>query len=238
MQDGMDFSIVVFIILAAFVGWRLYSVLGTRPDRDEPRTPSKKLKMPGMNPEQSDNVISLSDHSKELDQTVAEPAEKINRWKGIAESDTPLAAALDSLNNAERGFDAKAFIEGAKLAYEAIVLGFAAGDRQMLKSLLSRDVFESFVSAIAEREKRGETVETTFVSLDNATIQDVHLKGKIANISVEFVSKLITATKDKDGAVIEGSRDKVADVTDIWTFSREVGSKDPSWRLVATEAAE
>lgn len=238
MQDGMDFSIVVFIILAAFVGWRLYSVLGTRPDRDQPRTPSKKLKMPGMNPEQSDNVISLSDHSKEPDQTVAEPAEKINRWKGIAESDTPLAAALDSLNNAERGFDAKAFIEGAKLAYEAIVLGFAAGDRQMLKSLLSRDVFESFVSAIAEREKRGETVETTFVSLDNATIQDVHLKGKIANISVEFVSKLITATKDKDGAVIEGSRDKVADVTDIWTFSREVGSKDPSWRLVATEAAE
>ena len=238
MQDGMDFSIVVFIILAAFVGWRLYSVLGTRPDRDEPRTPSKKLKMPGMNPEQSDNVISLSDHSKEADQDISEPVEKINRWKGIAESDTPLAAALDSLNNAERGFDAKAFIEGAKLAYEAIVLGFAAGDRQMLKSLLSRDVFESFVSAIAEREKKGETVETTFVSLDNATIQDVHLKGKIANISVEFVSKLITATKDKDGAVIEGSRDKVADVTDIWTFSREVGSKDPSWRLVATEAAE
>ena len=238
MQDGMDFSIVVFIILAAFVGWRLYSVLGTRPDRDEPRTPSKKLKMPGMNPEQSDNVISLSDHSKEADQDISEPVEKINRWKGIAESDTPLAVALDSLNNAERGFDAKAFIEGAKLAYEAIVLGFAAGDRQMLKSLLSRDVFESFVSAIAEREKKGETVETTFVSLDNATIQDVHLKGKIANISVEFVSKLITATKDKDGAVIEGSRDKVADVTDIWTFSREVGSKDPSWRLVATEAAE
>ena len=238
MQDGMDFSIIVFIILAAFVGWRLYSVLGTRPDRDQPRTPTKKVKLPGSNPEPEDNVISLSDHSKETDQNVSEPVEKINRWKGVAESDTPLAAALDSLNNAERGFDAKAFIEGAKLAYEAIVLGFAAGDRQMLKSLLSRDVFESFVSAIAEREKKGETVETTFVSLDNATIQDVHLKGKIANISVEFVSKLITATKDKDGAVIEGSREKVADVTDIWTFSREVGSKDPSWRLVATEAAD
>jgi predicted lipid-binding transport protein (Tim44 family) len=238
MQDGMDFSIVVFIILAAFVGWRLYNVLGTRPDRDAPRAPAKKMKLPGAQAEPEDNVISLGDHSKGAEHDISEPAEPINRWKGIAEQGTPLATALDSLNNAERGFDAKAFIEGAKLAYESIVLGFAAGDRQMLKSLLSRDVFESFVSAIAEREKKGETVETTFVSLDNATIQDVHLKGKIANISVEFVSKLITATKDQDGAVIEGSREKVADVTDIWTFSREVGSKDPSWRLVATEAAD
>ena len=74
--------------------------------------------------------------------------------------------------------------------------------------------------------------------IDTATIQDVHVKGKTAQISVEFVSKLITATKDMNGAIIEGSRDKVADVTDIWTFSREVGSKDPSWRVVATEAAE
>jgi len=187
MQDGMDFSIIVFIILAAFVGWRLYNVLGTRPDREAPRPLTKKIKLPGAQVEPDDNVISLSDHSKGAEHDISEPAEPINRWKGVAESDTPLAAALDSLNNAERGFDAKAFIEGAKLAYESIVLGFAAGDRQMLKSLLSRDVFESFVSAIAEREKKGETVETTFVSLDNATIQDVHLKGKIANISVEFV---------------------------------------------------
>lgn len=238
MQDGMDFSIIVFIILAAFVGWRLYNVLGTRPDRDAPRTPTRKLKLSEAQIEAEDNVISLSDRSKGAEHDLSEPAEPIHRWKGIAENGTPLAQALDALNNAERGFDAKAFLEGAKLAYEAIVLGFAAGDRQMLKSLLSRDVFESFVSAIAEREKKGETVETTFVSLDGATIQDVHLKGKSATISVEFVSKLITATKDRDGAVIEGSKDKVADVTDIWTFSREVGSKDPSWRLVATEAAD
>ncbi|MFM8701839.1 MAG: Tim44/TimA family putative adaptor protein [Hyphomicrobiales bacterium] len=237
MQDGMDFSIVVFIILAAFVGWRLYNVLGTRPDRDAPQIPTKKMKNPGGKVEQEDNVISLSDHSRGTEQDISEPAGSKDRWKGIAEKGTPLAASLDALNDAERGFDANAFLEGAKMAYETIVLGFAAGDRQMLKSLLSRDVFESFVSAIADREKKGETIETTFVSLDAATIQDVHLKGRTATISVEFVSKLITATKNRDGAVIEGSREKVADVTDIWTFSREVGSKDPSWRLVATEAA-
>ena len=95
MQDGMDFSIVVFIILAAFVGWRLYNVLGTRPDRDASRAPAKKMKLPGAQAEPEDNVISLGDHSKGAEHDISEPAEPINRWKGIAEQGTPLSRPTD-----------------------------------------------------------------------------------------------------------------------------------------------
>jgi len=115
-------------------------------------------------------------------------------------------------------------------------VAFAAGDRNTLRDLLSRDVFESFVAAIAEREKRGETVETTFVGIEKADIKQVQLRGKTAQITVQFLSKLITATRDAAGTVTDGVVDKVVDVTDIWTFARELGSRDPVWKLIATEA--
>ena len=118
------------------------------------------------------------------------------------------------------------------------MLAFAAGDRPTLKDLLSRDVFESFVTAIADREKKGETVETTFVGLDKAEIKDVQIRGKSAQITMHFLSKLITATRNDKGTVIEGATDKVVDVNDVWTFAREIGSRDPAWKLVATEAAQ
>jgi predicted lipid-binding transport protein (Tim44 family) len=119
-----------------------------------------------------------------------------------------------------------------------IVTAFANGDRKTLKDLLSRDVYDGFERAIVERERRGEKVETTFVSIDRADIAAVEVRGTSAQITVRFLSKLITATRDAAGAVVDGSPDVVVDVTDVWTFARTLGSRDPNWQLVATEAGQ
>ena len=234
MQDGFDLSVIVFLVLAAFVAWRLYSVLGTKTERDPDRTPNRFR--PVMPSKAEPIALPPESAPAAVDTTKAEPDPA--RWRGITEADTPLAQSLDALVEAEPGFDARPFVSGARAAYESIVLAFAAGDRPTLKDLLSRDVFESFVTAIADREKKGETVETTFVGLDKAEIKDVQIRGKSAQITMHFLSKLITATRNDKGTVIEGATDKVVDVNDVWTFAREIGSRDPAWKLIATEAAQ
>ncbi len=112
---------------------------------------------------------------------------------------------------------------------------FAEGDRKALKNLLSREVYDGFVSAIAQRESRGETIEFRFVGIDKAEITDAALRGGTEQVTVRFASKLISATHDKTGAVVDGDPVHVGDVTDIWTFARESNSRDPNWKLVATE---
>ena len=117
-----------------------------------------------------------------------------------------------------------------------IVTAYAEGDRRTLKNLLAREVYDGFEAAISEREKRGETVENRFVSIDDAEITNAELRGRTAQLTVRFHSKLVSATRDKNGNVIDGSADKVTDVTDVWTFARDLSSRDPNWKLVATEA--
>jgi predicted lipid-binding transport protein (Tim44 family) len=119
-----------------------------------------------------------------------------------------------------------------------IVLAYAEGDRRTLKNLLSREVYEGFEAAIRERESKGETVESRFVSIDRSDIAGVELRGRTAQITVRFVSQLVSVTRDKSGSVIDGNPDKVTDVTDVWTFARDLSSRDPNWKLVATEAGQ
>jgi predicted lipid-binding transport protein (Tim44 family) len=121
---------------------------------------------------------------------------------------------------------------------EMIVTAFAAGDRRQLRNLLSREVFDGFDAAIGERERKSETAETRFVSIDGSTITAAELRNKTAQITVRFISKLVSATRDRSGAVIDGSADKVTDVTDVWTFARDISSRDPNWKVVATEAGQ
>ncbi len=118
-----------------------------------------------------------------------------------------------------------------------IVMAFAGGNRRTLRQLLEKEVYDGFVGAIDDREKRGEKVDSSFVGIDRADIIEAELKRKMAQVTVKFVSQLITSTRDKDGKVIEGDPKKVREVTDIWTFARDTSSRDPNWKLVATEAA-
>jgi predicted lipid-binding transport protein (Tim44 family) len=239
MQDSFDVTTIIFLALAVFVIWRLRSVLGQKTGQErppfEPFSRREARTRPGA-PE-SDNVVRLPGVGP--DRTPASVAEPdADRWKGVAEPDTPVAKGLDAIAKHEPGFDAPGFIQGAKMAYEMIVTAFAQGDRKTLKGLLSRDVYEGFERAITDREKRGEKAETTFVSIDKAEIQNVEVKARIAQVTVRFLSKLITATRAADGKVIDGNPETVVDVTDVWTFARPLGTRDPNWQLVATEAGQ
>jgi predicted lipid-binding transport protein (Tim44 family) len=239
MQDGFDLTTIIFLALAVFVIWRLRSVLGQRTGNERPpydpfarREPS--VSSPAEPRREGDNVVRLPGAAN--DRAAAPELIPADRWSGIAEAGTPLAMALDTIVHSEPVFDPRAFLGGAKAAYEMIVTAFAQGDRKTLKPLLARDVYDGFERAITEREKKGEKVETTFVSIDKAEIAGAEVKGGQAQVTVRFLSKLITATRDAAGTVVDGSADKVIDVTDVWTFARTLGSRDPNWQLVATEA--
>jgi predicted lipid-binding transport protein (Tim44 family) len=156
----------------------------------------------------------------------------------VAEPGSALAGGLDAVAGADREFDPKHFITGARAAYEMIVSAYAEGDRRSLKNLLAREVYEGFEQAITEREKRGETVENRFVSIDEAEITGAELRGRTAQVTVRFQSKLVSATRDKNGNVVDGNAERVTDVTDVWTFARDASSRDPNWKLVATEAGQ
>ncbi len=119
-----------------------------------------------------------------------------------------------------------------------IVLAFANGDRRALKDLLSSEVYEGFDAAIKEREQRGEKVETRFASIDKADIVGAETRDRSAQITVRFVSQMISATRDKAGTVVDGNPEKLTDVTDIWTFARDISSRDPNWKLVGTESGQ
>jgi predicted lipid-binding transport protein (Tim44 family) len=236
MQDSFDLTTIIFLALAVFVIWKLRSVLGTRTGHE--RTPSEIVRRsePQVPPAANDaNVVRMP--GRAIDEpAAAAPAVDPDRWKGIAEAGTPLAEGLDGIVATDPGFNAREFREGAKSAYEMIVTAFAQGDKRMLKDLLSKEVYDGFVGAITDREKRGDRIETTFVSIDKADLTEAQVRGKVAQVTVHFVTKLITATYDKAGTVIDGAPDKVVDVTDVWTFSRDLNVRDPNWKLIATES--
>lgn len=239
MQDSFDLTTIIILALAVFVIWKLRSVLGQKTGQERPPFDpfSRREPTARSGAAESDNVVRLPGVGpNRAPASVAEP--DVDRWKGITEPDTPVAQGLDAIAKLEPGFDARGFVEGAKMAYEMIVTAFAQGDRKTLKGLLSRDVYEGFERAIADREKRGEKAETTFVSIDKAEIENVEVKGRIGQVTVRFLSKLITATRDAAGTVIDGSSEAVVDVTDVWTFARPLGTRDPNWQLVATEAGQ
>ncbi len=239
MPDVFDIYTIIFLALAVFIFLRLRSVLGQRTGRERPPYDPYSARDAVRSPA-TDKVVTLPSRPTETPAPAAEaPQPSAERWKDVAEIGSTVAAGLDAIAGADAGFDAKHFITGARTAYEMIVTAFASGDRRQLRNLLSREVFDGFDAAITERERRSETVETRFVSIEASTITAAELRNRsTAQITVRFVSKLISATRDRAGAVIDGNADKVTDVTDVWTFARDIASRDPNWKVVATEAGQ
>jgi predicted lipid-binding transport protein (Tim44 family) len=232
-----DIYTIIFLALAVFIFLRLRNVLGQRTGRERPPYDPYSARDAVRSPA-TDKVVTLAPRPAETSRPVEVQPPAADRWKDVAEGGAGVAAGLDAIASAEPGFDAKHFVTGARAAYEMIVTAFAGGDRRQLRSLLSREVYDGFDAAIGERESRGETAETRFVSIDGSTITAAELRARTAQITVRFVSKLISATHDRSGTVIEGNAEKVTDVTDIWTFARDVSSRDPNWKVVATEAGQ
>ena len=242
MSEAFDIYTLLFLVLAVVIFIRLRNVLGRRTGNERPpydpyTTPDAKR---GGAPDANEPVVALPrGRSARAPVEASGPSmEDIETRLGrYATKDSPLGQSLTSLMRADPGFDPAAFLDGAKMAYEAIVMAFAEGDEATLEQLLGTDVFEGFQRAIRERDTRGEKVLSSLVGIDKADIIETEIKNRTAYVTVKFVSELISVTRDADGEVIEGDPKKVREVTDIWTFAREVASKNPNWKLVATEAA-
>ena len=242
MSEAFDIYTLLFLVLAVVIFIRLRNVLGRRTGNERPpfdpyTTPDAKR----AGSEANEPVVALP-RGRSSRRPVAEasvpPVEDLEARLGRhAAKDSPLGQSLTGLMRADPGFDPNHFIDGAKVAYEMIVMGFAQGDDATLKQLLGSDVYDGFQRAIRERESRGEKVESSLVGIDKTDIIEAEVKNRTAYVTVKFVSELISVTRAADGEVVEGDPKKVREVTDIWTFAREVGSKNPNWKLVATEAA-
>ena len=232
----MDIYTIIFLALAVFIFLRLRSVLGQRTGSERP--PYDRAAPNVVQRTQDNNVVPMP--GAVIDQAPLAPSADVapsDRWKGIAEPGTPLAAGLDAIAAQDSSFDPSHFLSGARGAYEMIVLAFANGDRRALKDLLSSEVFESFEGVIKDREKHEQKTETRFVSIDKAELVSAEARDRAAQLTVRFVSQMISVTRDKTGTIVDGNPDKVADITDVWTFARDTSSRDPNWKLVGTGSA-
>ncbi|ESW62784.1 Tim44/TimA family putative adaptor protein [Mesorhizobium sp. M0761] len=227
-----DFGTIFFLIAAVVIFFQLRNVLGRRTGSErppfDPYTASRTEKDATQKPE---NVVSLP-RKRMPGETAAETYAAIDAF---AKPDTDLNKGLRAIKDNDPSFDPKVFVDGAKMAYEMIVMAYADGDRKTLKNLLSREVFDGFVAAIGDREAKAEKIQSSFVGIDKADIVSAEMKGGEAHITLRIVSELISATRDKAGAVIDGDPETVAEVKDVWTFARDTRSRDPNWKLVATE---
>jgi predicted lipid-binding transport protein (Tim44 family) len=211
---------------------QLRSVLGRRTGNEKP---PRDLYTPrdAVGPETPDagKVVTLPRRDATSDDD-----DRFAAIDAFAPAGTPLNDSLREMNKADASFNPKEFLNGARMAYEMVVTAFADGDRKTLKTLLSREVYDGFDAAIGEREAKGEKVKSTFVGVEKAEITNVELKASEAQITVRMVSQLISATYDKDGKLLDGDAENVAEVNDLWTFARDTRSRDPNWKLVATES--
>jgi predicted lipid-binding transport protein (Tim44 family) len=236
-EYDVDIYTIIFLALAVFIFLRLRSVLGQRTGSERP--PYDRA-APNVVQRTQDNNNVVPMPGAVIDQAPLAPSADVapaDRWKGIAEPGTPLAAGLDAIVAQDSSFDPRHFISGARSAYEMIVLAFANGDRRALKDLLSGEVYDSFDTVIKDREKHEQKTETRFVSIDKAELVSAEARDRAAQLTVRFVSQMISVTRDKTGAIVDGNPDKVADITDVWTFARDTSSRDPNWKLVGTGSA-
>lgn len=244
MSEFFDIPTLVIIGVAIFVLMRLRNVLGTRTGTE--RKPGVKPSSMAQNQKSSkiqairedDVVVPLhpdmdpNSEQEELERAARKFDAELDKAVG---DNKELRQGLVAISQVDDAFTPKIFLEGAGSAYEMIVTAFAAGDKRSLKDLLEKDVFEGFESAIDTREKEGKSVDFTFVGLSNIEFLQAELENNTASLTLRFDADIVSATKDKDQNTIEGHDEQVVNIADEWTFARNTRSRDPNWKLVATD---
>jgi predicted lipid-binding transport protein (Tim44 family) len=216
----LTLEIVLLAMIAVFVGLRLYAVLGQRTGHEQQRPVTR----PDAAPEAAPTAAA-----PDLSSNSAEPS-------GLA-YEKGAAAGIRAIVGADPGFDVARFIEGAQAAYRMTLEAFWKGDRAELALLANEEVAAAFVAAIDMREAAGHTLDNRLVAIERAAIEDARLDGKVAEIEVRFDAFVAAVTRDKDGDLIAGSMSDAVPANDIWTFQRNLASKDPNWLLVETDEA-
>ena len=214
-------EIVILAAIAAFLGLRLYSVLGERSEHEE--EPARhRFDAP-------DNQVTPA-----ADRQVAPVREPV-RLRNVDNVSSANESAIRAIASADPRFDLLAFLEGAKAAYGMILEAFWQGDKETLRDLTDDDVYAGFSAAIDAREEAGQTLDNRLIRIEDATVHAAELDKKTARVSVLFVSDIASVTRDKDGNVIAGSLDDAIESRDIWTFSRNVDAAGPDWILDETD---
>lgn len=241
MGGGLQFlDILIFAGIAIFLVWKLRSVLGKRIGHEQESARryseifAKRDKAANdAGRKAGDKVIALPDRRTDA-QPAADPIAATEA--ATANPATPLEAGVARIRAVDPSFTPEGFVAGARAAFEMIVGAYAAGDLGTLKPLLSPEVFERFKGAVEQRRRAGEKLETTLVGIRSAEILEADLADKLASVAVKFVSEQVNVTRDASGKVVDGDPAKVATVTDIWTFQRNVRVRDPNWVLIATDS--
>jgi predicted lipid-binding transport protein (Tim44 family) len=211
-------QIVILAMIAAFLGLRLYSVLGRRAEHEEEPVPTRF--------DQPDAAPSAAPQLRPVQS--ARPAALEGALPAVERGVREIAAA-------DKSFDISGFVEGAKAAYAMVLEAFWKGDRETLRELCDDDVYAGFDAAIAARETAGETLDNRLVRIEDATIDMAELVGKTARVRVRFVADIAAVTRDKDGTVVAGSLTDAVETRDLWTFKRDVREADPHWLLDETD---
>ena len=216
---GIVLEIVLLAMVAAFLGLRLYSVLGRRAEQEEEPVPQRF---------ESDDVPAIRPAAMPAPVAQPRPAE----LEGVMPA---VERALREIAAADSKFNLVQFLDGAKGAYRMILEAFWKGDRETLRELCDDDVYAGFTAALDAREAAGETLDNTLIRIEEVRIHSAVLDGRIARIALLFVADIAAVTRDKDGNVIAGSLDDAIESRDVWTFSRNVGARDPNWLLDETD---
>jgi predicted lipid-binding transport protein (Tim44 family) len=245
-MDGSQTNLLTlfFLVAAVLVFLKLRSVLGRRTGDEAARFERYRAERAAAEAQAAkaeNKVVTISRREREtpaeqpvLRETDAERSQRMTQFAG---GDASLAKGLIEIAAADRNFEPVEFQRGAKAAYETIVMAFAEGNRSTLRDLLSPDVLAGFNAAIDARLGRKETIEQSFVGIKGAEVSAAKLHGTTAHVTVRFVSELINATRNGAGEIVSGDPKRIKEVTDIWTFVRDVGTSSPNWRLDQTEAA-
>lgn len=213
-------EIIILAMIAAFLGLRLYSVLGRRAEHEEESVPQRV------------DPAAKTAQDRKTPAVVPMPQQRKVELEGLMPA---VERGVRDIASADSHFDIAAFMEGAKGAYGMVLEAFWSGDRETLSELCDDDVYEGFVGAIDAREKAGEVLENKLIRVEETRIHSASLDGKLARVAVLFVSDIAAVTRDKDGNVIAGSLDDAIESRDVWTFSRNVTSRDPNWLLDETD---
>jgi len=220
-SGGFPIDLILFGMIAAFLVLRLRSILGKRTGFERPPESVARPELRVV-----DDGIAPS--------PAAAPAAPSAR--SLPDPSSPTGRGLGAMQAVDASFTPEGFLQGAEMAFRMIVTAYAAGDRATLRQLLSDDTYAAFEGAIAGREQAGETQRTEIRDIPMARIDAAELRGDEASITVAFTSDQVNVTFDRASKEVAGT-DAVTEINDIWTFERNLGSPDPTWRLVAARSA-
>jgi predicted lipid-binding transport protein (Tim44 family) len=219
-SGGFPIDLVLFGMIAAFLVLRLRGILGKRTGYERQAPPVQPVPLRPVN----GPIIEAK----------AEPPQPAAA-QTVPETASPTGQALAQMKALDRTFDPARFLAGADQAFRMIVAAFAAGDRVGLRALLADDTYSAFEQAISAREKSGETQVSEIKSMQHLGIDHAELKGRVGSVTVKIVSDQISYTHDANGRPLTGT-DAVTEITDLWTFERDLSQQDPTWRLVAARS--